>query len=341
MTGNLATIFPPCAVDTAPPAQPAGSPVTRWIGQSSPVRQTLSVAYKLAACGGVLAIVGEPGAGKTLLAQHLHAFSPRAAGELVSAELRGTVAPAEALLAASRGSDRTILLGGVGALPITEQARLLSWLPNDTEAGGTLVIMELRMHDQTRWIRSAWHPVLAERVQRRVIAVPSLAERRDDIALLADYYLAHYAAQWGRVRPTLSESARRLLTKAQYRDNVRTLAQAVAQALLAHEVSVLEPAHFPPALAGRAEAAAELGIEGIALEEVVAQKLEQFFGRLGKYEVRDLYDTVLGKVERPLFRLVMEQTAGNQLRAARILGLNRNTLRTRLRKLGIHPGDDA
>ena len=76
-------------------------------------------------------------------------------------------------------------------------------------------------------------------------------------------------------------------------------------------------------------------VESMGFEEIVRAKLRTFLRRLDGYPVKNLYDDVLASVERPLLSLVLEHTGGNQLRAAEILGMNRNTLRKKLEALGL------
>ena len=71
-------------------------------------------------------------------------------------------------------------------------------------------------------------------------------------------------------------------------------------------------------------------LEDLAFEEMVRAKLRALLARIDGYPVHDLYDKVVARVERPLFDLVLAHTGGNQLKAAEILGLNRNTLRKKL-----------
>ena len=75
--------------------------------------------------------------------------------------------------------------------------------------------------------------------------------------------------------------------------------------------------------------------ETSGFEEMVRARLRSFLRRLDGYPVKNLYDDVIASVERPLLALVLEHTGGNQLRAAEILGLNRNTLRKKLSALGL------
>jgi len=76
-------------------------------------------------------------------------------------------------------------------------------------------------------------------------------------------------------------------------------------------------------------------MEELSFEEMVKAKLVGFLQRMDGYPLHDLYDKVVERVERPLFDLVLEKTGGNQLKAAEILGLNRNTLRKKLDALGV------
>lgn len=88
------------------------------------------------------------------------------------------------------------------------------------------------------------------------------------------------------------------------------------------------------------EATSELLLEDMAFEEIVRAKLRSFLRRFDGYPLGEsLYDDVVDRVERPLIELVLEHTGGNQLRAAQILGLNRNTLRKKLEKLGLAGGN--
>jgi two-component system nitrogen regulation response regulator GlnG len=79
----------------------------------------------------------------------------------------------------------------------------------------------------------------------------------------------------------------------------------------------------------------ELPLERHSLEELVRAKLKGFLNRIRGYRIEGLHAEVMARVERPLIELVLEQTRGNQLQAAKILGMNRNTLRKKIRAHGI------
>ena len=76
----------------------------------------------------------------------------------------------------------------------------------------------------------------------------------------------------------------------------------------------------------------------LSIESFIGNKLEHFFERLGQHDAQGLYETVLAQVERPMIERALEWAKGNQLKAARVLGINRNTLRVKMCKLKIKKG---
>ncbi|MDE3129911.1 MAG: nitrogen regulation protein NR(I), partial [Acidobacteriota bacterium] len=76
-------------------------------------------------------------------------------------------------------------------------------------------------------------------------------------------------------------------------------------------------------------------VEQLSFEEMVRAKIKALLQRMEGYPMEDLYDEVISRVERPLIELVLERTSGSQIKAAEILGLNRNTLRKKIRDLAI------
>ena len=151
----------------------------------------------------------------------------------------------------------------------------------------------------------------------------SLRERRDDIAALARHFLAQAASE-GLPRRTLGASALRLLELQPWRGNVRELRNvAYRLALLARE-DVIDD-----------EAVAAL-LERDPRETAAVAPLADFAAAVADFLATEvpaegqLYDAALAAFERPLFAHALAATGGNQLRAARLLGINRNTLRKRL-----------
>jgi DNA-binding NtrC family response regulator len=167
------------------------------------------------------------------------------------------------------------------------------------------------------------------------LTLPPLRERREDIPFLVDHFLAKYGAELGE--RALSADALDRLSGYAWPGNVRELENVVQHAMVMATAGVILPEHLPIA-PGPSAAAPREG----TLEQLIASRLEECVRGLGSRESANLYELVLGLVERPLLRAVLRETGGNQLRAAQLLGINRNTLRKKLRALGLRPeADDA
>jgi two-component system nitrogen regulation response regulator GlnG len=159
------------------------------------------------------------------------------------------------------------------------------------------------------------------------IHLPALRERREDIGALARHFLA-LAAQEGLPRRRLSDGADRLLALQNWRGNVRELRNFVMRAALltrSEEVDeeTVRSLLAPPEMRGNDEERHdwETALEGWLKREDPASGT--------------LYHAALAAFERPLFEYVLRETGGNQLQAAKVLGINRNTLRKRLSDLAI------
>jgi DNA-binding protein Fis len=104
-------------------------------------------------------------------------------------------------------------------------------------------------------------------------------------------------------------------------------------AAMSFSENVLDARHLQLKIDGNWQAHTEEHLEETSFEDLVEKKLRQFMQKLGRYDIEDLHGTILDRVERPLIKLVMERTGNNQLRAAKMLGINRNTLRAKLQRL--------
>jgi len=173
---------------------------------------------------------------------------------------------------------------------------------------------------------------LYELFRPRRIEVPPLRDRADDLPALFERWIKHYAAEIGRAMPTVSRRAVARLAEYPWPGNVAEL-KSIARRLVVRvaraRIEAGDVDEVLPIVATR------VPLEDLAFEEMVKSKLAGLLARIDGYPVHDLYDKVLERVERPLFDLVLAHTGGNQLKAAEILGLNRNTLRKKLADLGV------
>ena len=163
------------------------------------------------------------------------------------------------------------------------------------------------------------------------VTLPPLRERRRDVPLLVEHLLAKYATELGE-RGVAPEALDRLVGH-DWPGNVRELENVVQRAMVMATSGVILPEHLP---IGPVSAAASVAIDA-TLEEIIERKLLECVRGLREHASANLYDLMVGLVEKPLLRAVLRETGGNQVRAAQILGINRNTLRKKLTEHGIEP----
>ena len=114
---------------------------------------------------------------------------------------------------------------------------------------------------------------------------------------------------------------------------MRELENVIQRAMVMAQNGVILPEHLP---IGPVSAAASVAGDA-TLEEIIERKLLECVRGLRERASANLYDLIIGLVEKPLLRAVLRETTGNQVRAAQILGINRNTLRKKLTEHGIDP----
>jgi two-component system nitrogen regulation response regulator GlnG len=162
------------------------------------------------------------------------------------------------------------------------------------------------------------------------IHLPPLRERADDIEALAKHFLVAAAGE-GLPRRQLARDAVAMLARQPWRGNVRELRNFIYRlALLARE-DVIDASALEPMLA-TAVRVEDAGVAPSDLAGAVEHWLAQESPPAGH-----IYDAALAAFETPLFIQILGLTGGNQLRAAQMLGINRNTLRKRLGELAIDP----
>jgi len=136
-------------------------------------------------------------------------------------------------------------------------------------------------------------------------------------------------------KKSLGKSGREWIARRRWKEDPDEMKRAIYFAALAARDGTVEAAHFPPRCVKDHEAHVKASFEQMSLEQVVGQKVCHFFERLGDVEVNSVHRIVIEQVERPLIERCLAWADGNQLKAARVLGINRNTLRKKIRELGV------
>ncbi|MBL9015730.1 MAG: sigma-54-dependent Fis family transcriptional regulator [Myxococcales bacterium] len=292
-------------------------------------------------------ICGEHGTGRELVARVLHQRGPRTGARFVAVrptfeDVPGRTQTDDACERARRAlrsaSGGTLLVKDVSDLSAPSQRTLKKAIKDrssDRESAEVFDVHVVATGDLDV-VRAVDAEIVArdfyELFRPRTITVPPLRERLDDLPALFERWVKHYAAEVGRPKPSVSVRAIQRLTDYPWPGNVAEL-KAIARRLVVR-------AARPRIEAGDVDeilpvVAARVPLEDLAFEEMVKAKLAGLLARIDGYPIHDLYEKVVARVERPLFDLVLAHTGGNQLKAAEILGLNRNTLRKKLSDLGI------
>ncbi|MBI3992170.1 MAG: sigma-54-dependent Fis family transcriptional regulator, partial [Candidatus Lambdaproteobacteria bacterium] len=169
------------------------------------------------------------------------------------------------------------------------------------------------------------------RISPFVIVADPLRERREDIPALVKHFLTRSAEKLGLAPRTLTPEAMARLMAYDWPGNVRELENVVKSLIILTASSVIGEADLPRNISG----AAALPDRGKSFEESVLRHWSPTIEKVCAENGTGLLHELLSHLERPLIREVLERTRWNQVRAARILGINRNTLRTRMQALGI------
>ena len=334
------------------------------IGRSAPMQEIYRVIARLVGTDLTVMINGESGTGKELVAKAIHDYGKRRGGpfiavnmaaiprELVESELFGhekgafTGANARKVGRFEQAEGGTLFLDEIGDMPLEAQTRLLRVLQSGEfmPVGGRLPIKaDLRIvaatHRDLRQLvaQGLFREDLFYRLNVVPIRLPPLRERVDDIPALVQHFL-NSARLDGLPPKTVEPAAMARLKAYHWPGNVRELENLVrrltvlyAQDIIGAEVIDAELREGFPVRQALAD-----GERADGFTDVVARYVEQIFAeRDGRLPPAGLYGRILREVERPLIARVLTETRGNQLRAAALLGVNRNTLRKKIRELDI------
>ena len=355
---------------TAPPdpavAEEEGEEQLPLIGRSAAMQEVYRIIARLMGTDLTVLIVGESGTGKELVARALHDYGKRRAGpfvainmaaiprELIESELFGhekgafTGANARSMGRFEQAQGGTLFLDEIGDMPFEAQTRLLRVLQEGefTAVGGRVPIRaDVRIiaatHRDLRQLlrQGAFREDLFYRLNVAPVRLPPLRERTEDLPALVRHF-AVQATREGLPLKRLDEAALERLSAYSWPGNVREienlirrLAALYSQEVIGREVIEAELGGGLPADPAETSAEAQ-GAEGLA--GAVERHIRDYFAaHKGGLPAAGLYDRVLREIERPLIRLTLGATRGNQIKAAHLLGLNRNTLRKKIRELEI------
>jgi transcriptional regulator with PAS, ATPase and Fis domain len=314
----------------------------QMVGRSARMRDVMDLIQKVRSSPATVLLEGESGTGKNVVAQAIHYGSPR--GErpfvtitcsaltetLLESELfgheRGAFTDAKGqkkgLLEVADGG--TAFLDEIGEMGPAMQAKLLRFLEEKTfkRVGGTRDIMvDVRVIAATNRVlekdvqAGRFREDLYYRLRVIPITIPPLRERREDIPMLVQVFLDHYNQEFRKnTRGVSPEALDRLLAYA-WPGNIRELRNIVERAMILEDKEILDLTDLAMNVRGgggrEARAGATVPLGAMTLEEM----------------------------ERQAIGMALERTSRNQVRAAKLLGISRDTLRYRMRKFGLLDGE--
>lgn len=159
--------------------------------------------------------------------------------------------------------------------------------------------------------------------------------KRKELLKKADELLEECCAHFGIKNKSLSQSGKDWVARRKWDEDLGDMRKIIYYAALTSNGNEIEAAHFPIRSIKDHEAFADKQFDSLSLEEVVRHKLTHFFKRLGNEEATNVHEAVVSRIERSLISLCLDWASGNQLKAARVLGINRNTLRKKIKELKI------
>jgi two-component system nitrogen regulation response regulator NtrX len=311
---------------------------SRIIGESVPMKALRQQLTLMAATNGRVLIFGESGTGKELVAHAIHALSPRAAEpfievncaaipeELIESELFGhikgsfTGAHEDKIGKFQKADAGTLFLDEVGDMSLRTQAKVLRALEEqrfEPVGGPGSVQVDVRVVAATNKNleeeieRGNFREDLFYRLNVIPFAVPPLRDRREDIPLLADFFLREFTTAYGRKPKELTPEAYAALAEYHWPGNVRELKNLIERIVILNPQVRVDSRHIP-----------------IAGTRKPQDRPLDRFGSL--QEVREA-------AERDYILRKLEETSGNVTRTAELLGLERSNLYRKMKTLGIGP----
>ncbi|MEE9588646.1 MAG: nitrogen regulation protein NR(I) [Hyphomicrobiaceae bacterium] len=352
-----------------PQAQPDQSPredeedeSLPLVGRSPAMQEIYRVIARLTQIDLTVMISGESGTGKELVARALHNFSKRKNGpfvainmaaiprELIESELFGhekgafTGAQGRNIGRFEQAEGGTLFLDEIGDMPMEAQTRLLRVLQEGeytTVGGRTAIKTDVRIvaatnRDLKQQINQGlFREDLYYRLNVVPLRLPSLRERLEDIPDLVRHFLK-VSTQEGLPKREIEAAAVERLKSYSWPGNVRELENLIRRLAALYTHDTITADLVDSELSAGAVAIIDEAIDTADLSEAVERYLARYFsGFTDGQPPPGLYQHVLRQVESPLITAALTATRGNQIRAAELLGLNRNTLRKKIRDLNI------
>ena len=333
----------------------------RMVGQSTTMQAVYQIIGRAAVSDETVLIMGESGTGKELVAELIHQNSPRSdnpfvvvdcsaiPSSLIESTLFGHVKGAFTDAHADRkgkfeqADSGTIFLDEVGELPIDVQMKLLRVLQereiepvgsNETRPVNVRIIAATNRKLDTAISQKTFRDDLYYRLNVVPISLPPLRERKEDIPELIDLFTSRFAQEYQLPKIGISAETIKKLIEYEWPGNVRELENAIKRALVMCSGQMLLTEHFSQIFDKPiSDSTIDTQNPDQQIHALLRDEVERYLE--SDVDVGQLYAAIRAVFEKPLFEIVLEHTDGNRSKASEILGINRNTLHTKLNEYGI------
>lgn len=336
------------------------------IGRSAAMQEVYRVLARLMQSDLTLMISGESGTGKELVARALHDFGKRKKGpfvainmaaiprDLIESELFGhekgafTGAQNRSKGQFEHAQGGTLFLDEIGDMPLEAQTRLLRVLQQGeyTTVGGRVpistdvrIIAATNKDLQLQIAKGVFREDLFYRLNVVPLRLPPLRERKEDIPALVSHFMKQVELQ-GHAAKNLDEGAMENLGNYRWPGNVRELENLVRRLSVLYQQDLITSEIIDVELSNVPVSAGSQSMDKTVISTSLGEACEHYFDNLfgadeDMSKKHGIYHKYLAQFERPLIKATLGATNGNQIKAAQILGLNRNTLRKKIKELEI------
>jgi two-component system nitrogen regulation response regulator GlnG len=337
----------PAVVDSGGPLDELADTI---VGRCQAMQEVYKAIGRVAAQDDTVLITGESGTGKELVARAIYQHGRRSTAPFLAVNCAAIPEPLlESELfgherGAFTGADRrrigkfeqvnggTLFLDEVGDMSPLTQGKMLRLLQekqferlggNETFRADVRVLAATNVNLDAAVAEGRFRKDLYYRLSGFTIHLPPLRDRGDDLPLLVRHYVRRFNRELGKDVEEVAPEAMERIRRYEWPGNVRELQSVLKQALLRAAGRVLLPEFLPSLSVGSAGGRKS------------GREWEAFIDARLAAETEDLYAESLRRLERMLLTRVLRHTGGNQLRAAKLLGITRGSLRTKVRELGI------
>ncbi len=322
--------------------------VPQMIGKSKKMVKVFKDIGRVASKDVTLLITGESGTGKELVAKAVHYNSNRKNGpfvainsasiprDLLESELFGwrhgafTNAKESRKGSIATADGGTLFLDEISEMDISLQAKLLRFMQekeysplgsNETIKSDTRIIGATNRNLKDAVKKRMFREDLYYRFNVVEINLPPLRERKEDILALADYFLKDSEKRYKTGHKELSSGTKAFLEDYSWPGNARELENAIKRAVILSDSSILEK---KDCVLNESNAS--------SIQEIFEERLNRYLKQIMNLDRANLYETIISEVEEALIKIVLKETKGNQLKASKKLGINRNTLRAKIKQ---------